>query len=104
MEKIISGRASVFGSNIDTDQIYPGRFLSETDPDDVKRHAMAGADPDFAENFQPGGLIVAGTNFGCGSCANTPPSPSRPPASAPSSPNPSRASSSATASTSAFRS
>ena len=67
MEKIISGRASVFGSNIDTDQIYPGRFLSETDPDDVKRHAMAGADPDFAENFQPGGLIVAGTNFGCGS-------------------------------------
>ena len=67
MEKIISGRASVFGSNIDTDQVYPGRFLSETDPDDVKRHAMAGADPDFAENFQPGGLIVAGTNFGCGS-------------------------------------
>ena len=67
MEKIISGRASVFGSNIDTDQIYPGRFLSETDPDAVKRHAMAGADPDFAETFQPGGLIVAGTNFGCGS-------------------------------------
>ncbi|WOL39497.1 3-isopropylmalate dehydratase small subunit [Pyramidobacter sp. YE332] len=67
MDKIISGRARVFGSNIDTDQIYPGRFLSETDPDDVKRHAMAGVDPEFAASFRPGGLIVAGTNFGCGS-------------------------------------
>ncbi|MGI6074835.1 MAG: 3-isopropylmalate dehydratase small subunit [Pyramidobacter sp.] len=67
MEKIISGRAWVFGSNVDTDQIYPGRFLSETDPDDVKVHAMAGIDPNFASRFRPGGLVVAGTNFGCGS-------------------------------------
>ena len=48
-----SGAVPVEAENIDTDQIYPGRFLSETDPDDVKRHAMAGADPDFAENFHP---------------------------------------------------
>jgi 3-isopropylmalate/(R)-2-methylmalate dehydratase small subunit len=67
MEKLIRGRAFVFGANIDTDQIYPGRYLELTDPEDVVKHVMEGADPGFAKKFQPGDLIVASTNFGCGS-------------------------------------
>lgn len=64
---MISGKAFVYGPNIDTDQIYPGRFLDLTDPDQVGKHAMEGADPNFVREVQPGDLIVAATNFGCGS-------------------------------------
>jgi 3-isopropylmalate/(R)-2-methylmalate dehydratase small subunit len=67
MEKIIKGKAFVYGANIDTDQIYPGRFLELTDPEEVGKHAMEGADPGFVKTFQPGDIIVASTNFGCGS-------------------------------------
>ena len=67
MEKLIRGSAFVYGNNIDTDQIYPGRFLDQTDPEDVGRHAMEGVDENFVKEFQPGALVVAGTNFGCGS-------------------------------------
>lgn len=67
MNKIIEGKAFVFGSNIDTDQIYPGRYLALTDPEEVSKHAMEGADPDFVNQVQPGDIIVASRNFGCGS-------------------------------------
>ncbi|MDF2570958.1 MAG: 3-isopropylmalate dehydratase small subunit [Sporomusa sp.] len=67
MKKMIKGKAFVFGANIDTDQIYPGRFLDLTDPEDVAKHAMEGADPNFVNEFQTGDIVVAATNFGCGS-------------------------------------
>ena len=67
MQKVLTGKAFVYGPNIDTDQIYPGRFLDLTDPDQVGKHAMEGADPNFVKEVQPGDLIVASTNFGCGS-------------------------------------
>jgi 3-isopropylmalate/(R)-2-methylmalate dehydratase small subunit len=67
MKTIIKGKAFVFGPNIDTDQIYPGRFLALTDPEDVARHAMEGADPNFVNEVKEGDIIVASTNFGCGS-------------------------------------
>lgn len=67
MANIIKGKAFVYEANIDTDQIYPGRFLDLTDPEDVAKHAMEGADPDFVKEFKPGDVIVAATNFGCGS-------------------------------------
>ena len=67
MEKFVKGKAFVYGANIDTDQIYPGRFLDLTDPEDVGKHAMEGADPDFRKEFTVGDIIVATTNFGCGS-------------------------------------
>jgi 3-isopropylmalate/(R)-2-methylmalate dehydratase small subunit len=41
--------------------------LDLTDPDDVAKHAMEGADPDFVKTVQKGDIIVASTNFGCGS-------------------------------------
>ena len=67
MQKVLTGKAFVYGPNIDTDQIYPGRFLDLTDPDQVGKHALEGADPNFVKEVQSGDLIVASTNFGCGS-------------------------------------
>lgn len=63
----MTGKAFVYGPNIDTDQIYPGRFLDLTDADQVGKHAMEGADPNFVKEVQQGDLIIAATNFGCGS-------------------------------------
>ncbi len=67
MEKNLAGQAFVFGKNIDTDQIYPGRFVELTEENDIKQYAMYGADEKFLEKFHAGDIIVAGTNFGCGS-------------------------------------
>lgn len=67
MQKVIKGKAFVYGANIDTDQIYPGRFLDLTDADKVAEHAMEGADPSFVKEVKAGDVIVAATNFGCGS-------------------------------------
>jgi 3-isopropylmalate/(R)-2-methylmalate dehydratase small subunit len=67
MKKVIKGRAYVFGDNLDTDQIYPGQYLELVKTADIGQHAMEGADPNFAKAFKPGDIIVAGTNFGCGS-------------------------------------
>lgn len=67
MEKIVRGRAFVFGHNLDTDQIYPGRYLELTDAQDVGKHAMEGVDPEFVQKFKSGDVVVAGKNFGCGS-------------------------------------
>ncbi|MDR1777013.1 MAG: 3-isopropylmalate dehydratase small subunit [Desulfovibrio sp.] len=66
-ETIIRGRVFLFGKNVDTDQIYPGRFVELTDPEDVAKHVMEGADPDFAKTCRPGDIVVAQSNFGCGS-------------------------------------
>ena len=67
MEKMVNGKAFVFGKNVDTDQIYPGRFVEYTDVEDVAKHAMEGADPNLVKEFKKGDVIVASTNFGCGS-------------------------------------
>lgn len=62
-----SGRMHAFGDNIDTDQIYPGQYLDVTDHAEMASHAMQGASASFAKEHQPGDIIVAGRNFGCGS-------------------------------------
>ena len=67
MNTNLQGRAFVFGNNVDTDQIYPGRFVQYTDVEDVAKYAMHGVDPEFIHTVKEGDIIVAGTNFGCGS-------------------------------------
>ncbi|WP_376789140.1 3-isopropylmalate dehydratase small subunit [Thermoflexus sp.] len=61
------GRAWVFGDNIDTDVIIPGRYLNTTDPKELAAHCMEGIDPEFPHKVQPGDIVVAGRNFGSGS-------------------------------------
>ncbi|WP_425058274.1 2,3-dimethylmalate dehydratase small subunit [Sporomusa carbonis] len=63
----IKGRVWVFDDNVDTDQILPGYAMAE-DFSGLGRYAMAGSkEPDFAARVNPGDIIAAGKNFGCGS-------------------------------------
>jgi len=61
------GRAWKFGSNIDTDVIIPGIYLSTSDPQILGKHCMEGLEPGFAKKVNIGDIIVAEDNFGCGS-------------------------------------
>lgn len=67
MKKQITGEIIIVRNNIDTDQIYPGRFLAITDPKEIGSHCLCGVDENIASTFPEGGIVVAGTNFGCGS-------------------------------------
>jgi len=67
MQKVLTGKCIVIGDNIDTDQIYPGRFLAITDPKEIGSHCLCGVNEEIAGNFPKGGFVVAGRNFGCGS-------------------------------------
>mgnify|MGYP000385228667 CR=1 FL=1 len=51
----------------DTDVIIPARYLNSFDPQELASHAMADIDPEFVGKVQPGDMIVARKNFGCGS-------------------------------------
>ncbi len=64
---IIEGTVHKVGDDVDTDVIIPGRYLSLQDPDQIARHIFEGVDPGFAERVNPGDILVAGRNFGCGS-------------------------------------
>jgi 3-isopropylmalate/(R)-2-methylmalate dehydratase small subunit len=55
------------GDNIDTDIIYPGRYLNITDREKTPEHLFELAYPDLRDLIKPGDIIVAGKNFGCGS-------------------------------------
>jgi 3-isopropylmalate dehydratase small subunit len=63
----IRGQAWKFGRNIDTDAIIPARHCNTADPRELAVHCMEDADPDFVQKMERGDLIVADTNFGCGS-------------------------------------
>lgn len=67
MEKLIIGQVWKFGDDIDTDVIIPGKYLRTKDMQVFAAHAMEGIDPGFAKKVKPGDIIVAGSNFGCGS-------------------------------------
>jgi methanogen homoaconitase small subunit len=64
---MISGKAWVFGDDVDTDVIIPGKYLRTKDARLWAEHAMEGLDPQFASQVQKGDVIVAGRNFGSGS-------------------------------------
>lgn len=61
------GHVFKYGDNVDTDVIIPARYLNSFDAQELASHAMVDIDPEFAHKVQPGDLIVANKNFGCGS-------------------------------------
>ena len=63
----MSGRVFLLGDGVSTDAIMPGRYNVTTDPDALRRSCLIEARPDFVQTVQPGDVIVAGRNFGCGS-------------------------------------
>ncbi len=64
---ILEGRIWIFGDNIDTDAIIAARYLSTVEPQELAKHLMEDIKPDFPELVKPGDILVAGSNFGCGS-------------------------------------
>jgi 3-isopropylmalate/(R)-2-methylmalate dehydratase small subunit len=62
-----SGRAWVFGDNVDTDVIMPGRYCHIIDPKELASHVMEDLSDSFRHEVMPGDVVVAGANFGCGS-------------------------------------
>jgi len=61
-------RIWLFGDNVDTDQILPGRYAPYmTSEADLGKYPFVEARPEFSSEVQPGDVIVAGRNFGCGS-------------------------------------
>ncbi|MGH8617594.1 MAG: 3-isopropylmalate dehydratase small subunit [Burkholderiales bacterium] len=63
----IRGKIHVFGDHIDTDVILPTHAIVTTDLEVLAKHCFTGLMPDFRARVQPGDLIFAGENFGCGS-------------------------------------
>ena len=61
------GRVFKFGSNVDTDDIIPARYLNVPDPSELAKHCMEDIDKEFVNKVSKGDIIVADKNFGCGS-------------------------------------
>ncbi len=63
----MKGFAHKYGKNVDTDVIIPGKYCNLIDPAELGKHALEGLDADYTSKMKPGDIIVADTNFGCGS-------------------------------------
>lgn len=63
----IEGRVWKFGDNVDTDLIIPARFLNVSDRRELAKNCFSDLRPDFMNKVNPGDILVAGVNFGCGS-------------------------------------
>ena len=64
----ISGKVWKYGDDVNTDVIFPGKYTyTVSDPAEMGEHALEDLDPEFRFKVQPGDVIVAGKNFGCGS-------------------------------------
>ena len=64
---MLKGKVHKYGADVDTDAILPGQYLNLTTMEELARHCMEDADPDFLKRVQPGDIMMATTNFGCGS-------------------------------------
>ncbi|WP_294392436.1 3-isopropylmalate dehydratase small subunit [uncultured Clostridium sp.] len=63
----VKGRVFKYGDNVDTDVIIPARYLNTSDAKELASHCMEDIDTEFVKKVQPGDIIVANKNFGCGS-------------------------------------
>ncbi|MGI6677734.1 MAG: 3-isopropylmalate dehydratase small subunit [Dehalobacterium sp.] len=64
---IIKGKTWKFGANVDTDAIIPARYMNTSVAEELAKHVMEDADPEFSRKVSQGDIIVADKNFGCGS-------------------------------------
>ncbi len=62
-----NGKAIKYGDNVDTDVIIPARYLNTIDKKELASHCMEDIDKNFVNKVQAGDIMVAGSNFGCGS-------------------------------------
>jgi 3-isopropylmalate/(R)-2-methylmalate dehydratase small subunit len=59
-------KAWVFGDNLDTDMLAPGRYM-KFGIEEIAKHCLESVSPKFSSEVKPGDIVVAGRNFGCGS-------------------------------------
>ena len=64
---ILRGKAHKYGADVDTDAIIPARHLNVSEPALLAEHCMEDIDPEFRQRVSKGDVIVATSNFGCGS-------------------------------------
>jgi len=64
---MLKGYVHKYGSNVNTDEIIPARYLNTIDPVILAKYCMEDIDKDFVKNVKKGDIIVADKNFGCGS-------------------------------------
>ncbi len=67
MAALLRGRVWKYGDNVDTDAIIPARYLNVSTPEALAEHCMEDIDAGFRDRVQRGDIVVAGSNFGCGS-------------------------------------
>jgi 3-isopropylmalate/(R)-2-methylmalate dehydratase small subunit len=63
----LKGKVFKYGANVDTDAIIPARYLNVSEPALLAKHCMEDIDLEFVKKVKPGDIIVATSNFGCGS-------------------------------------
>ncbi len=64
---ILKGKVFKYGADVNTDVIIPARYLNMSDADKLSAHCMEDIDAEFLNTVKPGDIIMATTNFGCGS-------------------------------------
>jgi 3-isopropylmalate/(R)-2-methylmalate dehydratase small subunit len=64
---MLKGKVHKYGADVNTDVIIPARYLNVSEPVELARHCMEDIDKNFVKKVKPGDIIVATTNFGCGS-------------------------------------
>jgi 3-isopropylmalate/(R)-2-methylmalate dehydratase small subunit len=64
---MLKGKVHKYGANVDTDAIIPAQYLNVSDPAELAKHCMEDINPSFVKLVKAGDIIMATTNFGCGS-------------------------------------
>ena len=64
---MLKGKVHKYGADVNTDVIIPARYLSLSEPAELAEHCMEDIDKEFVAKVKPGDIIMATTNFGCGS-------------------------------------
>ena len=64
---MLKGKVHKYVADVNTDVIIPARYMNLTDPAELAKHCMEDIDKDFITRVQQGDIIMATTNFGCGS-------------------------------------
>jgi 3-isopropylmalate/(R)-2-methylmalate dehydratase small subunit len=64
---MLKGEVHKYGADVNTDVIIPARYLNVSEPAELAKHCMEDIDEDFVSKVKPGDIIMATTNFGCGS-------------------------------------
>jgi 3-isopropylmalate/(R)-2-methylmalate dehydratase small subunit len=67
MNKMLKGKVYKYGADVNTDVIIPARYLNVSEPAKLAAHCMEDIDKEFLKTVRPGDIIMATTNFGCGS-------------------------------------